>query len=122
MRIKQFLHVLFVTITLPILVSMMMFVYSNPIELPELAGALRHANNHFSPYYLELEGTGEKFFLRGDMLIDIPEGKRVMVRGQILTEYTNITQPQWHIFMKVRHVELLEPDVEAAPAREIDHE
>ena len=78
-------------------------------EMQELSGILHRSIKNVSPYYIELDGTLNRFYLRGEILKKFKEGDRIFIKGYIITELaavfgsdSPVQQPsQWLIYMKV---------------------
>jgi len=76
----------------------------------ELTGVLKRTVKAHSPYKLELDGATGSFYLRGDILKNVPDGTRIWVKGEIKTELYDSSviegisawPTHWQIFMVVQ--------------------
>ena len=79
-------------------------------DFNELSGIYRDGEKGKTAPYLELDGATGRFYLRGDLLRDIPDGARIWVRGRIKTHLYDSSRgagPQqqpthWQVFMVVK--------------------
>ncbi|MFC1735224.1 hypothetical protein ACFL1X_03845 [Candidatus Hydrogenedentota bacterium] len=53
------------------------------IDLAELSGVFHRGRKTVQPYYLTLDGSEERCYLRGESLRDLKEGTRISVRGML---------------------------------------
>jgi len=75
-----------------------------------LTGVLGKTPKAHSPHKLELDGRTGSFYLRGDILENVPEGIRIWVKGEIKSELydsstiegISVWPTHWMIFMDVK--------------------
>jgi len=80
--------------------------------LSELSGVLKKTVKAHSPYKIELDGRTTSFYLRGDVLKNVPEGTRIRVWGRIRSrlfkpEEVSPWPIHWQIFMNVEQVKTI---------------
>ncbi|HUU01571.1 MAG TPA: hypothetical protein VM425_09040 [Myxococcota bacterium] len=95
-----------------ILAGLAFFALASPCMAgdSELTGVLKKTVKAHSPYRLELDGATGSFYLRGDVLKNVPEGTRIWVKGEIKTELydssvikgNSVWPTHWQIFMDVK--------------------
>jgi hypothetical protein len=102
-------------ITILFFISVTLSCADSNDKLMSLSGTLYRSVKYFESYYIELDGSLNRFYLRGEALKEIEEGTRILVKGIIKT-YSHINKAgevtampnQWVIYMDVKEVRVVD--------------
>jgi len=107
---------IFLSLAIILLVYTSLPSLANDEQLYSLSGVFYHHTKALLPYYIIVDGTEQRFDLKGDILKDLKGGTRILVKGKLKTDlYDNRKDPypammplQWIIYMEVKEYKIID--------------